>query len=302
MIEHIIVSLLFFCALGQFLYILRMKKQEKQWVSILRSNRYGNKQKIFVNDIDLMEDIGYELNAIIESYSLRIEQLEKADEANKQILTSLSHDVRTPLASLLGYLEAFHNGIVLEEEERQYIEIAYRKANDLKSYIDMLFQWFKLNSNEQKFNFKKEDINERTREIIIDWIPIFEKQSISFKVDISEEQMIVKLDPMAYRRILNNLFQNAINHGKGNFVSVSIKRKEDSCIIEIMNNGQSIPSEQLSYIFDRSYKCDGARSDKGSGLGLAITKELVNVHKGKISVKSSLDSGTVFSIVFPCVN
>lgn len=252
----------------------------------------GKKDKLFAKDTGIMADISYELNDIIENNNLQILRLQKNEEANKQILTSLSHDVRTPLASLLGYLEAINNGILSDVEEKEYIEVVYRKANDLKLYIDMLFEWFKLNSKEQQFHFEIHDINEITREIIIDLLPIAQKSNIELIVNISEDELSISLDLMSYRRILNNLFQNAIIHGKCTQVVISVKKELNEVDIEISNNGICIPNDQLPYIFERLYKCDNARSNKGSGLGLSITKELIAALNGRITVSSQSEQTT----------
>lgn len=93
-------------------------------------------------------------------------------------MTSLSHDVRTPLTTLIGYLDAAHKGMVNGKERDDYIENARRKAHDLKEYIDVLFDWFKLGSNEFSMNISTVDLTELTRNILIDWIPILESSSV----------------------------------------------------------------------------------------------------------------------------
>jgi len=294
----IVIVLLFFC-IGQFAYIYRVKKQEKNWLNVLWAIRRGEQEKIFVKNKGLMADISYELNSIMEDNQAQISLLRKADEANKQILTSLSHDVRTPLASLLGYLEALNRGLSSSNEEREYISVAYQKANDLKSFIDMLFEWFKLNSNEQQFYFEMTDINEVTREIIIEWLPTFEQLHITPLVVINDDDLMVDLDKTAYKRIINNLIENAVKHGECTQISITIKDCSDNILVEVANNGKAIPAGQLPYIFERLYKGDSARSNKGSGLGLTITKELIAALYGNISVSSSPEKGTVFSMVFP---
>ncbi|HBL50765.1 MAG TPA: sensor histidine kinase [Firmicutes bacterium] len=298
MTAGIIIMLLLLCA-AQFIYIRHIKKQEKNWLDVLRGIRHGEQQKLFAKNSGLIADIGYELNGIIETNQAQISQLRKTDEANKQILTSLSHDVRTPLASLLGYLEALDKGISDTSEEREYIAVAYRKANDLKSYVDTLFEWFKLNSNEQKLEFAPADINELTREIIIEWLPVLDQEKVALSVDIGDNDISASIDPTAYSRIINNLIQNAVKHGHCTKLAISIKRHFDTALITVANNGQTIPAEQLPHIFERLYKGDDARSDKGSGLGLAITKELVAALHGTISVSSAQDASTEFSISLP---
>lgn len=295
----LIITFLLLLCIGLFLYILNIRKQEKEWLAILHDVQQGRQEKIFTKGNGLMADISYELNGIIESNKMRIAHLEKVDEAKKQILTSLSHDVRTPLASLLGYLEALENGMLDKTEQKEYISVAYRKANDLKSYVDMLFEWFKLNSREQQFHFEMEDINELTREIIIEWLPVLEKEKIEINAQIGDDELLLSTDRMAFKRIINNLMQNAIHHGNCTSITIIVENHLETVQAAVINDGCPIPPDQLPYIFDRLYKGDHARSGKGSGLGLAITKELAFALHGEINLTSSLDQGTRFQIILP---
>lgn len=298
MTNLLLILLLCLCT-GQFIFICYRKKQEENWLAVLRGIRNGEKEKIFVKGTGRMAEISFEINKMTEANQSQLEQLKKADEASRQILTSLSHDIRTPLASLLGYLEVLEKGAADQNEERDYISVALRKANDLKAYVDMLFEWFKLGSKEQQFTFETIDINEKTREILIDWLPVLEKENIVLLADIADDDLPVSLDSMAYSRILGNLIQNAVRHGACTKISIAIKSSDDTVSISIVNNGEIIPPEKLPQIFDRLYKGDQARSGKGSGLGLAITKELVRIMDGDISVTSSPEEGTGFLINFP---
>ena len=109
------------------------------------------------------------------------------EETNRQLMTSLSHDVRTPLTTLIGYLDAAHKGLVTGKDRDDYIETARRKAHDLKEYIDVLFDWYKLNSNEFALEIQSVEAAELTRNILIDWIPIFEDKQVDYDIDIPEQ-------------------------------------------------------------------------------------------------------------------
>jgi signal transduction histidine kinase len=296
--ESVVIILLLLC-IGQFIYIYHNNRQLKNWLDVLRGVKRGEQEKIFSKSKGLMAEISYELNGVMEDNQVKIALLTKSGEANKQILTSLSHDVRTPLASLLGYLEALSKGLQSDKEEKEYISVAYRKANDLKSLVDMLFEWFKLNSNEQQYFFETADINEATREILIEWLPVFEQSPVVLAANINDDDLMVSFDKTAYKRILNNLIQNALKHGNCTQILITVKSGSDNVLVKVANNGHTIPSGQLPYVFERLYKGDTARSDKGSGLGLSITKELVTAQHGEISVSSIPGEDTVFSILLP---
>lgn len=153
----------------------------------------------------------------------------QAEETNRQLMTSLSHDVRTPLTTLIGYLDAAHKGIVTGKDKDDYIETARRKAHDLKEYIDILFDWFKLNSNEFAMDINTVEAAELTRNILIDWIPIFEDRQIDYNIDILEQPFRVKLDTDGYMRILNNLIQNVISHSHADKIEIFLSKQEKIC-------------------------------------------------------------------------
>ena len=207
-------------------------------------------------------------------------------------MTSLSHDVRTPLTTLIGYLDAAHRGIVTGKDKDDYIETARRKAHDLKEYIDILFDWFKLNSNEFAMDINTVEAAELTRNILIDWIPIFEDRQIDYNIDIPEQPFRVKLDTDGYMRILNNLIQNVISHSHADKIEIFLSKQEKNMQIRLTDNGIGIEKEDLKHIFERLYKCDKGRAEKGSGLGLSIVHQLVEKMQSGTNIALITDAGT----------
>ena len=161
-----------------------------------------------------------EINEIVVSYESRLSMCRQTEETNRQLMTSLSHDVRTPLTTLIGYLDAAHKGLVTGKDRDDYIETARRKAHDLKEYIDVLFDWFKLNSNEFALEIQSVEVAELTRNILIDWIPIFEDKQVDYDIDIPEQPVRVRLDMDSYMRIINNLIQNIIAHSHADKIKI----------------------------------------------------------------------------------
>lgn len=146
---------------------------------------------------------------------------------------------------------------------------------------------------------KDYDINELTRELMIEHIPALEKQQVSFAVNIPDDEWLVTIDRMAYARILNNLLNNAIKHGKCSKIEIGIEKCGSRIVVHVSNNGTSIPSHELPLIFDRLYKCDASRSKSGNGLGLAIVRELTNAMSGDITAQSIPGGMTTFYLSFP---
>ena len=261
----------------------------------------GNRRILSATD-EFTASIAYEVNDIVSSYEKELSSFRQAEEVNKQLMTSLSHDVRTPLTTLIGYLDAAHKGIVTGKDKDEYVEIARRKAHDLKEYIDVLFDWFKLNSDEFVLLIDPVEAVELTRNILIDWIPIFEDKQIDYSIDIPEQPFRVRLDPDAYMRVLNNLIQNVIVHSHADKINISLSNQDGNMKIVVADNGVGIEKDDLKHIFERLYKCDKGRSEKGSGLGLSIVHQLVEKMNGTITAESTPGNGTMFALYFPLVD
>ena len=298
---EIVIVLLSVCSSA--LTVRRVKKQISEISDALEDIKNGNgNRRILAETHELVAPLAYAINDIILSYEKRLSACHQTDETNRQLMTSLSHDVRTPLTTLIGYLDAAHKGIVDGKERDDYIETARRKAHDLKEYIDVLFDWFKLGSNEFSMNIAEIDLTELTRNILIDWIPIFEDTQVDFTIDIPEQPFRVQIDPDGYMRILNNLIQNVISHSHADKIEIALSEQNRNIKILLSDNGIGIGKEDLTHIFDRLYKCDKGRSEKGSGLGLSIVHELVEKLNGTITADSTPGKGTIFTLFFPLID
>ena len=283
--------------------IRRVKKLIAEITDALIDVKNGNgNRRILSATNELVAPLAYEINEIVVSYESRLSTVRQTEETNRQLMTSLSHDVRTPLTTLIGYLDAANKGIVTGKDRDDYIETARRKAHDLKEYIDVLFDWFKLNSNEFAMDINIVEAAELTRNILIDWIPIFEDKQIDYNIDIPEQPFRVKLDTDGYMRILNNLIQNVISHSHADKIEIILSKQEKNMQIRLADNGIGIEKEDLKHIFERLYKCDKGRSEKGSGLGLSIAHQLVEKMNGTITANSTQGTGTEFTLLFPLAN
>lgn len=300
----------FFCAFLILITIISLKfsisntKRSKKKIRIILESlidiKHGNgNRRILVEPYDSFAPLIYEINEIVQAYEEKLASVEQAKEENKQLMTSLSHDIRTPLTTLIGYLDAVYKERIIGEEQKEYIEIAYRKACDLKEYIDILFDWFKLNSNEFSIQMQKVEVAELTRNILVDWIPIVEEKKLAYSFEIPDRPFWVKMDSDCYRRIVNNLIQNIIIHSKATSFALDLKCSGNFVTIVIKDNGIGISEEDLKHIFERLYKCDKGRLNKGSGLGLSIVQQLVIKMAEEINVESRVEHGSSFILKFP---
>ena len=283
--------------------LIGVKRELQDMTDALNDIQAGNgSRKILAVGNELTADLSYKMNEIVYDYEERLSQLRAAGETNRQLMTSLSHDVRTPLTTLSGYLDAAHRGVVMGKEREDYFEIARRKAHDLKDYIDILFDWFKLNSSEFSLSQERVEIGELTRNLLKDWIPIFEENNLDYEIEIPQKPLFVEVDIDGYVRIINNLVQNVVTHSQATQIKIEIVKEEKEIAISIADNGIGIDQPDLQHIFERLYKCDKGRSRKGSGLGLSIVRQIVEKMGGRITAQSELNRYAVFMVCFPLKN
>ena len=256
-------------------------------------------RRVLVRESDMIKQICYDINEIAMSSQSRLIQQKQSEQAYKRLMTSLSHDVKTPLASLVGYLEAVESKMVTGTEQEEYIRVAAEKAHHLKEFVTVLFEWVKLDAGEQIFHFELCDLNELSRNIMADWVPLLESHDLTYEIEIPETEYMTRVDSTAYTRILNNLLQNILTHSVASQVSLTVTETEQQAKIVVADNGKGISISDLPHIFERMYQCDHSRAAKGNGLGLSIAKELVSVHKGTITAASIPGAGTTFTIMLP---
>lgn len=291
-----IVSIL---CLFLFYRLFHIRARLREIACTLDDIEAGNvNHKLLVKPKDATAAICYQINNIAYQYQDRLRELETSAGANKQLMTSLSHDVRTPLTTLTGYLDAIHRGMVSGQEREDYIETARKKSHEMKAYIDILFEWFKLNSDEETLSIEPHEIGELTRNLLKDWIPVFEESNLEYEINIPECRLMAAVDTDGYIRIVNNLIQNVLAHSQAGKIKIDIINTEETVQIGVADNGVGISEEDRKYIFDRLYKVDKGRSEKGSGLGLNIVQQLTEKMGGKILVGSEPGKGTVFTLVF----
>ena len=241
---------------------------------------------------ETVNDMAYKLK-------MTMEEERRLEKTKNDLITNISHDLRTPLTSTLGYLELITN-MKMEDEASlyRYISIAYNKCKDLKILIDDLFEYSKLNNVEMIINKKRISIGELLEQVIIGFIPTLKEAEMEYRLFFNDEKLIVNADPILLTRVFNNLITNAVNYGReGKYVDVELQRENSEAVTRIISYGRTIPEVDLPYIFEKFYQVDKSRSEinGSSGLGLAIVKRIVEMHNGSISVKSS-DNRTVFEI------
>ncbi len=226
----------------------------------------------------------------------------KAQQTKNDLITNVSHDLRTPLTSIIGYLEIIDADKYKDEVRlRYYANIAFEKAKALNLLINDLFELTKMQNN--TINLDKVDINlvELLGQVVAYFEYQFKNAEMQSRINFSEDKLIVNADAGKLVRAFENLLSNAIKYGRdGFYVDVITKMEENMAVVQVINYGQSISAIDLPYIFDRFYRVEKSRNSDigGSGLGLAITKNIIELHEGTIKAYSD-DNRTIFEVRLP---
>ncbi|WP_455539226.1 sensor histidine kinase [Terrisporobacter sp.] len=258
-------------------------------------------------DIKSNDDIGNfanNINIIIERLKDITDEERKAQQIKNDLITNISHDLRTPLTSIIGYLHLIEEDNYKDEVHlRYYTKIAYEKSKDLNIIINDLFELTKLQNKSLPLN----KINMNLVELINQVISFMENQlsqnNMKVRTNFSNDKLIIYADADKIVRVFENLINNAMKYGSdGKYIDIFTKKEDNNAVVEIINYGEPIPQSDIPFIFDRFYRVEKSRNrnDGGSGLGLAITKNIVEVHGGKILVISNSDK-TTFKIVLPLI-
>ena len=227
------------------------------------------------------------------------EEIRKDEEEKRMLLVSeLSHDLKTPLASIQGFSEMLLNGVSDEDKEKNYLKMIHDNSIRSNEILQMLFMYSKLGSAGYNPSFERTDLCEATRQIVAEYIPRFEEAGFSFEINVPEENIDVMMNMDLFRRVYDNIFDNSIKYNQaGTKVELSIRSNEDNVEINISDDGVGIPKEHIDKIFTPFYRIEA--NSGGSGLGLAIVKRIVDLHNGQISYVSDDGSGCGFLIIIP---
>lgn len=260
----------------------------------------------FALEFDETTDIG-QLCQDFEEMRIRLkeneEQKVQADLDSRELISNISHDLKTPITSIKGYVEGIMDGVASSPEKLdKYIKTIYNKANDMDRLIDELTFYAKIDSNKVPYNFAKVDIGEFFSDCADEISLDMESKNIRFEfLSKLESDTIVIADVEQLKRVVNNILNNSIKYmdKEEGYICIRLLDEGDFVRIEMSDNGKGIAKEDLPFIFDRFYRSDSARTSfGGSGIGLSIVKKVINAHGAKIWAKSSEGLGTDIIIVF----
>jgi signal transduction histidine kinase len=238
-----------------------------------------------------IDDLVLDLNRLMEKHRTIENDVEKKEQALKDLVTNLSHDIRTPLTSLDGYFQLLMACEVKEDRERYY-KIISGRIESLRILLDQLFMYMKLQNNSYEFEMSQCNLNKLLYDGLFEFYQEFTDRMMEPVVEIPEETITIMANYPAFSRVIQNIIKNILEHGSNRFAMhvVTVGKKVS---IEFENGFLSNNAMDISKIFDRFYKADPARTSTSTGLGLAIAKELVLKMNGEINATANEDTFTI---------
>lgn len=235
---------------------------------------------------DEIRNLASNINYMATEINRKIEAERKAEKTKADLITNVSHDLRTPLTSIMGYIGLVKEGRYENEETmNEYLDIAFNKSEKLKGLIEDLFEYTKLDNGGIKLNKSKVNLTEFLFQLTEELTPLFEENGLSIIKSATEEKIMVNLDADKMLRVFENLLTNSIKYSfkPGNII-VGVYESNGYATVAVRNKGEAIPKEKIDKLFERFYRVEESRNAQtgGTGLGLAIAKNIVDLHEGQI--------------------
>ncbi len=239
------------------------------------------------------------LNKMVGDIRTLMDKERESERTKNELITNIAHDLRTPLTSIIGYLELLSVSTnITPEMEKKYINITYTKAKRLEKLIEDLFGFTKLNYGKVSMKVTKVDIVKLLSQLLEEFYPNFMDKNLAYELQSNVPAKMINADGNLLARLFDNLINNAIKYGaEGKRIVVKIHAAETMVTVSVTNYGYVIPKEELPLLFEKFYRVEQSRSSNtgGTGLGLAIARNIVEMHGGTIGVASDLN-GTVFTV------
>ncbi|CAN5341404.1 ATP-binding protein [soil metagenome] len=301
-----IISFVLLLSLAVGLFLFRQLTQRLDTIKSTVSDfeRGELTRRIPVKGNDELTDLSRGFNRMADNLYQNMLEIKKSDMLRRELVANISHDLRSPLASVQGYLETIQlKGEDLTHEQfRQYIETALGNTKRLNNLITDLFDLSKLDAENVQPVLENVSVAELVQDLVLQFKPIAEKKNVTLSAGFPDHpNSYITADIGLLNRAISNLISNAIEHTpKGGSVTVTFTRDGKDIRLEVTDTGSGIPEADLPHIFDRFYQADKSRSsESNAGLGLAIAQKIFSLHNGKVAVESPGGHGTTFKIWIP---
>lgn len=256
-------------------------------VNLIKEKGFG--RTIEIKGKDELSQLCKSINNMSIELGKKIENEKKIENTKNELITNISHDLKTPLTSIVGYLELLNNKDINEEDKEKYIKIAYNKSLRLKELVNELFEYTKLTDNNIKIDKVKYNISSLINQIVGESILSFQENNIEVILENPYKDLYYDIDPKLFVRVIENLVKNAEKYSDPNSIfKVIIEKKIEDIEILFINHCEGLNEKELEKIFEKFYRLDKARSsdNEGSGLGLSIAKRIIELHGGDLTVEN----------------
>lgn len=242
------------------------------------------------------------VNALVDSAVQSMDDERKIEKSKDELITNVSHDLRTPLTSIIGYLGLIEDKQYQNEEDiLKYTHVAYEKAKQMKNLVEDLFEYTKVQQHGAPVNIMRVDLDQLLEQLTASFALEAERRGIEISSQVVPTPLMIEADPEKLGRVFNNLVANAFKYGNGaSYIRITAHQKQDKVVVKVANDGTPIPEKAQSHLFERFYRAEASRSRAtgGTGLGLAIVKSIVDLHHGQVTVTSDANE-TAFIVTLP---
>lgn len=300
----LLIAILVTGAIGVLLFSF-LTRRMRAMSEVVSSFEAGNfESRVDVKSTDEIGQLGQTFNQMADTIVTVMDDLKTTDRLRRELVANVSHDLRSPLASIQGYLETIQikNGDLDPEERKEYIDIVLRNTVSLSNLVGALFELSKLDSEQVKPQNEAFSVSELVQDLVQLFRPEAERVGVELVAVLPENLSLAYGDIALVERVISNLIDNAIRFTPaGGIVRIVPRNQGDHIGVQVIDSGSGIPEEELPYIFDRFYRVEKSRTKRkgGAGLGLAIAKRIVELHGATLDVESSLSCGTTFSFQLP---
>lgn len=291
-ISYITLAILFFLSLIILIFFTEIVYMPLRKIT-LATEQYAAGNMHYKFTVDSGDEIGY----LAACLSYMASEIARSEDDQKKFVANVSHDFRSPLTSIKGYLEAMIDGTIPPEMHEKYLNIVLNETERLTKLTNSLLTLNNLNTNGMLLNSSHFDINQTLRNIIATFEGTCRKKDITIELILTGEDLYVFADMEKIQQVIYNLLDNAIKFShQSSSIKIETSEKRNKIFVSVKDSGIGIPKEDIKMIWDRFYKSDLSRGKdkKGTGLGLSITKEIINAHNENINVISTPGEGTEF--------
>jgi signal transduction histidine kinase len=259
--------------------------------------------RVMLNEADELSDVAEAFNKMADELERSFARQRALEQARRNLIAAVSHDLRTPLTSIRAMVEAMVDGVVTDQATVQRYHTTIRsQIESLSALINDLFELSKLETEQPELHKEPINLNDLLSDVLESMQPQARSKNVSLRAMFCEDLPLISVELVKIQRVLYNLVQNAIRHTPASgSVSLTTRLVPQGVQVEVSDTGEGIASEDLPYIFDQFFRGEKSRSREtgGAGLGLAIAKRIIEAHQGQIWVESELNRGTRFSFILP---